>query len=150
MIRLLKPEELSLTREVSEAFFEESGISGALNFDHFCQTWGTLISLDVASIMIYVHGQDNLTLGIIGGTVTPCTMTGDIIAMESFWWVAPFLRGTSPAGLNLLRKWEDWSIERGAKRIYVGNLFRLNDSKMRALYDRLGYSPLEVHYVKSV
>lgn len=146
MIYVISHDELSLTREPAEAFFEESGLAGALNFDHFCQTWGGLIRLDIACIMLYLDAQESIK-GIIGGTCTPCTMTAETIAQESFWWVHPTIR-SQPAGIRLLQAWEGWARSKGAKRIYVGNLFRLNDEKMRNLYAKLGYQPLEVHYVK--
>jgi hypothetical protein len=149
MIRPLKHDELSLTRGPAQAFFAESGIDGVLDFEHFCASWGKLIELDIACVMLY-FGGNNEAQGIIGGTVTPCTMTGQPIAQEAFWWVSPHLRGKSPAGLNLLRKWEWWAKGKSAVRAYVGNLYRLNDQAMRQLYSRLGYDPLEIHYVKQL
>lgn len=149
MIRTLTASDLSLTRHTAESFFEESGIDGTLNFDHFCKQWGHLIKLDMAVIMLYID-KNETPAGIIGGTLTPCTMTGQKIAQEAFWWVEKHLRGKSPAGLLLLRKWEATMVEKGAVRLYVGNLWNLNNEEMQDLYWRLGYKPTEVHYVKNV
>lgn len=146
-IRAITPDELWLTRDVARSFFDESGIGGELNFQHFCEQWSRLISLDAASIMIYFDYHD-VPQGIIGGLCTQCTMTEDMTAQEVFWWVHPALRG-SPHGIRLLREWEKWARSRGAKRIYVGNLYRLNNETMHSIYSRLGYEPTEIHYVKS-
>lgn len=148
MILTLPPHELSSTRTPAEAFFKESGIDGVLNFDHFCQFWGKLIELDMAAIMLYVDEQKQ-PKGLIGGTCTACPMTGDLMGQESFWWIAPELRAKSPIGIKMLRVWENWAINKGAKRLYIGNLFTLNDG-MRQLYLKLGYTPLEIHYVRKV
>lgn len=137
----------SLTREPAEAFFAESQIGGVLDFGHFCMSWGKLIALDMAAVMVYRY--NDRTLGIIGGTLTKCLMTGDLIAMEAFWWVHPSKR-SSPVGIKLLRQWEGWAIDGGAKRIYVGNLQAVNPEKMADLYAHLGYTLLETHYVRSV
>lgn len=146
MIHQLKAEELSLTREPAYAFFSESGIDGIINFPHFCQTWAKFIELDIGAIFVYIDPETRTT-GIIGGLCTPCTMTGDLNAQETFWWVEPRLRG-SAIGVRLLKQWEKWAIGKGAKRIFVGNLWKLNNSTMRHLYARLGYTPTEVHYIK--
>jgi GNAT superfamily N-acetyltransferase len=138
----------SLTREPAEEFFKESKIDGVLDFPHFCQSWGKLIELDMAAIIVYVDDQQR-TLGIIGGTCTKCLMTGDMIAQESFWWVHPSKR-RSPVGIKLLRQWEGWGEDRGAKRIYVGNLAAVNHEMMHTLYSKLGYQLLETHYVRPV
>lgn len=140
----------SLTREPAFSFFSESKIDGTLNFEHFCKTWENFIQLDIGAIFVYRRSPNEEPTGIIGGVVTPCPMTADPIASEMFWWVAPFLRGTSPAGMHLLMKWERWAIEKGVKRVYMGNLVELNDSKMKRIYERMGYRPLEIHYVKAV
>lgn len=149
MIQRITPEAISLTREPAHAFFKESGIDGKLNFSHFCQTWAKLIELDMAQILVYRDDDKTHATGIIGGTITPCTMTNDLIAMECFWWVSPKLRGGA-AGIKLLKAWESLMITNGAKRLYVGNLVGLNNEMMHSIYTRLGYKPLETHYVKPV
>lgn len=142
----VQPHEMfSLTREPAEAFFAESRIGGTLDFDHYCASWGKLIELDLAKIIVYLDDQDR-TLGIIGGTCTQCLMTGDMIAQEAFWWVHPSKR-SSPLGIRLLRMWEDWAKSLRAKRIYVGNLEAVNPVMMDNIYTRLGYRKLETHYV---
>lgn len=146
MIRVLKPDEVSLTRELAFAFFKESGIGGSLNFDHFCQQWANYIHLDIGCIMLYIDSL-NRPVGIIGGLCVQCSLTADIIAQETFWFVDQSVRG-GIAGFRLLARWEIWAIKKQAARIYVGNLFRLNNEAMQSIYYRLGYSPTEVHYVK--
>lgn len=148
MIRAISQDELLLTRDCAYAFFKESGIEGTLDFDHFCNQWSRFIQLDVASILLYFDEQNN-PKGIIGGLCTECTMTKDLTAQEVFWWVDPVLRARSPAGIKLLRAWEEWARRKGARRIYVGNLYRLNNDSMISLYHRIGYKPTELHYVKS-
>ena len=139
----------SLTREPAFAFFKESQINGSLDFKFFCNFWDGLIASKVGVVLVNERGDD-VRNGIIGGLVSPCFMTGDKIATEAFWWIAPELRKYSPAGIKLFIEWEKIVKEMGVKRIYVGNLHAINHDQMQHLYHRLGYSSLETHYVKSV
>lgn len=149
MIRQVECGEMfSLTRGPAIAFFNESKVEGILNFNHFCITWNSFIKAGIGIVLVNdIAGEQN---GIIGGLISQCFMTGDLIATECFWWIAPELRDSSPAGMRLFMKWESLVKERGVKRIYVGNLHAVNHDKMQDLYARLGYKPLETHYVKPV
>lgn len=149
MIRKIKYSEMfSLTRVPAEAFFAESGISGELDFQHFADSWDDLIHRNAGVVL--VNENENGANGIIGGIFSRCLMTGDPIATECFWWISKDLRGKSPAGMRLFLAWENIMRAKGAKRIYVGNLHAVNHDDMQKLYARLGYTPLETHYVKSV
>lgn len=148
MIKVLKPSEISLTRRASEAFFRDSKIDGVFNFSHYSARMANLIMLDVGVEIAYV--SDNEAVGIIGGVVTPCLFTGDIIAVEQYWYVLPEWRFQGRIGLQLLREFEQYAHGKGAKRSYVGNLQQLNNEKMARLYRRLGYEPLETHFMKSL
>lgn len=147
MIQILNADELSLTRDIAFAFFKESKIDGKLDFDHFCKSWGSLIQLDMACIMVYIDSSKK-PRGIIGGTLTTCLMTNEPIAQEAFWWTEPELRGT-PAGLRLLTAWWNYMAAKGAVRVYVGNLMEVEHEAMARLYTRLGFRPLETHYVRN-
>lgn len=148
MILELQPDQLSLCQDPAEKFFVESGIAGKFHFPHFCQTWGHFIAAGVGIILLHFQTGSEIASGIIGGIVSPCPLTDDVIAQETFWWIDPSLRSKSPAGIQLLKAWEKRVIGCGASRIYVGNLWKLNSSSMQKLYARLGYEPLEIHYVK--
>lgn len=148
MIRQVNFSEMfSLTRGPAEAFFAESCIDGTLDFKHFADSWDSFIQNNIGVVLVNESfGKQN---GIIGGLLTKCFMTGDWIATECFWWIAKELRG-SPAGMKLFLHWEAIMKDRGASRIYVGNLHAVNREMMQNLYHRLGYKPLETHYVKTV
>lgn len=138
----------SLTREPAVAFFNESKIDGVLNFKHFCDSWDNLIGAGAGVVL--VNEKDGISNGIIGGLVSQCMMTGDLIATECFWWITPELRNGSPAGIRLFLKWEDIVRAMKVRRIYVGNLHEVNHARMQDLYQHLGYKSLETHYVKTV
>jgi hypothetical protein len=142
-----KGEMFSLTRVPAVAFFNESKIDGVLDFPHFCDWWDNAIGMRIGVVL--VNENNGVFNGIIGGLISQCMMTKDIIATECFWWIAPELRDRSPAGIKLLLRWEEIVKERYAKRIYVGNLHAVNHDKMQDLYHRLGYKSLETHYVKN-
>lgn len=153
MIRRVNYGEMfSLTREPAEAFFAESRIAGTLNFKHFADSWDGFIGSNIGYVLVNESYEKDGTAkqnGIIGGLLTKCFMTGDWIATECFWWIHPHLRG-SPAGMRLFLQWEAVVKANGAQRIYVGNLHSINHQMMSDLYQRLGYVPLETHYVKII
>lgn len=148
MIRHIIPEELPLTREVAFGFFEESKLPGELDFPYWMDRWESLmVELDIGTILVYeVNGQIK---GIIGGVCVRCTMTADLEAVEAFWYVQPECRG-GPAGVKLLKAFENWATGRQAVRIKMMHLSGLNADTMRDIYLRMGYSPLEHAYVKEI
>jgi GNAT superfamily N-acetyltransferase len=147
MIRSLhQPEQiLSLTRKASEAFFAESGVPGTFDFEGYCQRMGKMIELDIGIELAYISNYE--ALGIIGGSIFPDIFTGDLVCVEMFWYVLPEHR-CSPIGIRLLYALEEAAIQRGCKRLFVGNLASLNDAKMEELYTRMNYRKIETHYCK--
>jgi GNAT superfamily N-acetyltransferase len=148
MIRQLPPTALSLTRDIAFSFFEESQLPGELNFDYWIGRWQSLIiELDMG--VIFVYESEGKIKGILGGIAARCSMTGDLEAIEAFWYVYPEVRG-KPASIKLLKAFEDWAKERGAARVKMMHLSILNPISMREIYLRMGYSPLESAYSKNL
>lgn len=148
MIRPITAEELWLTRACAEGFFKESGLPGELRFDYWMSRWEQLIKdLDIGVILAYFRNGD--IKGLLGGLCVPCTMTGQLEAIESFWYVQPEIRG-SIAGPKLLKAFEAWAINRGASRIKMAYLTHVNPLPMASMYARMGYSALETAVVKEL
>lgn len=148
MIRELPVEQLWLTREIAHSFFAESGLPGTLDFDYWTGRWQQLIKdLDIGVILVYE--QDGAIKGILGGLCVRCTMTAQLEAIESFWYVMPEVRG-SIGGVKLLKAFEAWAQGRGAQRIKMAYLTHVNPVPTASLYARMGYSSLESCVVKEL
>lgn len=148
MIRQITANEVWLTRDCAFGFFSESKLPGELDFDYWMGRWESLIKdLDIGAIFVYE--SDGKVKGILGGLCVRCTMTGQLEAIESFWYMQNECRGTS-AGVRLLKAFEQWAEKKGASRIKMAHLANLNATTMASMYQRLAYDPLEVVYSKEL
>ena|SRR6218665_2019018 len=83
--------------------------------------------------------------GILLGMIGPSLVGPFIQCLEIAWWVEPDKRGGS---IKMLKMYEDWAIENGAKLIEVKSMHKFPETEK--LYERLGYEPLEKSWVKTV
>jgi len=84
-------------------------------------------------------------LGMLGMMVYRHPISHERIANEVFWWVNPSDRGRSDS-VRLLRQGEQWAKEQMASFVYAG----APNQKVGAVFQRLGYMPIEMQYVKPV
>lgn len=150
MIRQLSPEELSLTIAVATDFFNESELPGELNLSHWLKTWRSLIYSKIGSIFAYFPDPNSLEVGgILGGLFYPCSMTGQLEALEGFWYVKPEHRGGT-GGIKLLKAFEEEGKKRGCARVKMVHLMSLNPEQVASIYERMGYHKLQVNYSKEL
>lgn len=105
-----------------------------LAFDR-SRTSGVLASL--------INSPDGLVLiaagGFIAAQVTVTNMSRERVAVEHCWYFR------SAAGLSLLRAYEDWAREKGAKLIR----FTSFNDRVAAVLRRAGYQPAEQVWTKA-
>ena len=77
------------------------------------------------------------------GMIAPHYLTGEATAFKTAWYAIPGARGY---GAHLLRAFEAWARDKGARRIIVAG--RL--SRTLTLLERLQYQPLETVYSKDL
>lgn len=146
MIRCLTSEEVPLLIEGGREFFEEGKIPGGLRADHFIASWQSFIeSKDGRILGLFSDGGE--LLGMLGFIVHPDMNNGDRIAVECFWFVRKPHRGQ---GLQLFEEFERQAKDMGAVRLAMIHLERLQPEKLSNLYERMGYTLIERHYVKEV
>lgn len=77
--------------------------------------------------------------GMIGGVLMPLYCSPRwTVAAELFWW------SEDSSGLRLLRRFEDWGVERGAREIRMTTLAGLLDAGK--ILSRRGYKPAEASH----
>lgn len=135
-IHSLHPNELSLTRELAFAFFEESELPGQFNWHHWRNSWGDLIEKKIG--MIFVYFKNGAPVGVIGGITFLCLNTSDPEILEAFWYVLPEHR-TGTKGIRLLERFEQWGRDIGAVRCKMVHLQDIEPEKMAEIYRRRGY-----------
>lgn len=140
-IRYAKPEDLLQCARLGELFYREGALPGNLVPSIFMGNWKTLIESGTGRILGAWRGAE--FLGALGVLVYPDINDGEIVAQEAFWYVHPNHRGI---GMKLL----DQSIEdlrrEGVKRMTMVHLESLMPDRLKSLYERLGFRPVESHY----
>lgn len=144
IVRITKREELAELAKLGKSFYEEGKLPGGFNEGMFVENWLKFLALNLGAIFALECGGFR---GALGAFCIPDSNDGELVGTEAFWWVSPEARGN---GLRLLNRFESWATERGAKRLIMVHLSGLMPEKIGTLYERRGYSPVEVHYVKSV
>lgn len=147
MIRPINPDELWLTREVAYGFFSESKLPGAIAFEHWMEHWSRMLLAGIGGI--FCQFKEERVVGIIGGYIFPCTMTGKMEGIEAFWYVMMEGRGGT-GGIKLLLAFEDWVREKGGAWIKMSSLSSINPDGMKSLFHRLNYSEIQTSYIKEL
>ncbi|MGL5934086.1 MAG: hypothetical protein ACRCZI_00535, partial [Cetobacterium sp.] len=91
-IRPLTIDELPLCLPYGPAFMEEYHLPGTFSQKTFLQNW-TLWLTSFPAIMFGLW-EDVHLVGGIGGMIHPDLNTGDLLAIEFFWYVDPAYRNT--------------------------------------------------------
>ncbi len=80
---------------------------------------------------------------VLCGLVTPHYFTGELTAFKTAWYAVPAARGY---GAHLLRAFEKWAQEKGARRLIVAG----RQDRTLQLLERLDYRPLETVFAKDI
>ena len=109
--------------------------------DRLALTVSSLMANPDAAILVSENGS-RLT-GMIGMMAYDHPYSGERTAFEVVWWVDPESRGD---GVRLLRAAEEWAREHGAIKAQMV----APNERVGALYARLGYTPVETSYQRSL
>lgn len=131
--------------EAGREFFAEGNLPGGFRPEAFTQNWTKMIYAGHG--MILGAFKNGAFIGALGAVFSPDPSNGDKIATEAFWYVRPGHRGP---GLRLLKAFEEIAMKRGVKRIGMVHLLSIQPEGMANLYQRLGYRPVEVNFLKEL
>jgi RimJ/RimL family protein N-acetyltransferase len=143
MIRNATERDIPDIIRMGHEFMETSAYSRHLTENHECMATMARRLIGQSSGALLVSEEDDALVGMIGMFAFPHHFSGEIIAGEVIWWVAPTHRGT---GLRLFRAAEQWAKSVGAKRI---QMIAPNPS-VGKIYERMGYEQIETAYQRSV
>lgn len=144
-IRQITRDEACLCLPQARVFFAEGAIPGTLNEEHFVtqiqQFMDAGIGLFIAAI------DDGQVRGAIGGVAYPDFATGDLTAVELFWFVGPEYR---MVGVKLLIAFERLAKDRGCKRIHMVHLVNYSADKLDQFFERRGYRLTEKAFTREL
>jgi GNAT superfamily N-acetyltransferase len=150
MIVQLTIKDLHVLKEnilMAQSFFNECGLPGTFKIEAFLHNWSMLLEKNFG--IIFALQKDEKVVGMLGGILSPDINSGELTATEAFWYVMPENRKT-PESLKLLLVFEKWAIEIGAKKIIMAHLLSSMPERLGTFYERRGYKPVEIQYVKQV
>ncbi|ACH40479.1 MAG: hypothetical protein ACD_55C00094G0002 [uncultured bacterium] len=111
------------------------------NPDHYVQFWQNMLKSGLG--VIFLSEVDGVVLGGIGGIKFPEALSGRMTAVEMFWYTAKETRGD---GVKLYLKFKKWAKENGCERLAMIYLPCSMPDKLKAFYDKEGFSLIEMHY----
>ena len=107
----------------------------ALFFQHITSANMTCILLELKSgvegVLMCAHGQHPFGAGRV--------------AKETLWYISK--RGRGGSAVKMLKEYEKWA---SAQKCDIISMASLCSNDVSKIYERLGYSPIEVHFTKAL
>lgn len=137
MIKRATPDDIPQIMALGREFADEAGVTARAGWDddHVRALLETLIENEDGILLV----SDD---GMIGGIVYPHPFSGKRMFVEMFW------RARDGNGLALLKAAENAASERGASQSIMVAMDDMN--RTRRLYGALGYTPVEVQFMKEL
>ncbi len=145
-IRHLKPEEVGLCVEGGKQFSQQGDPVGGFVPEVFSRNWKGLIEGSKGTIIASFEDGGEIT-GALGAVLAPNLNSGQMMAVECFWFVIEKFRGH---GIKLLKEFERWAGFRNAKRVAMIHLLHMQPKELSDLYTRMGYRAIETNYIKDL
>ena len=138
MIRPAELEDIPGLLEMGKAFADEAGVTARVGWD----------DESVADMLaVLIEEEDGILLvserGMIGGVVSPHPFNRAVKVFTELFW-----RAEDGNGLALLAAAEKLAAERGAVRSFMVAMDHMD--RTRKLYSRIGYAPVEAHFMKEI
>jgi GNAT superfamily N-acetyltransferase len=108
----------------------------------FLLTWANILVSGDGVIFLLDEGA-----GTLGAMKYPDPNTGELVAVEFFWFVDPAKRGK---GIALLKRFEEWAKENKCHKVIMAHLIDSMPEKLGRFYSKCGYRAVEVHYIKEI
>ena len=124
--------ELDLQPEALDIAFDKPASLAIM--DHYLET----------SLVADVNGK---IVGLLAGQVSKLPSSGEMVFQETLWLVAPEYRGR---GISIFYELERMCISEGVQFIVAGHMVNEQGHRLSRLYQRMGFVPLEVHYIKKL
>lgn len=146
-IARLPIEKLAACVPFAQRFHAEMKLPGKLLETVWLKNWTTFLSSYNAEIHALYKGEE--LIGGLGGMIVPDLLDGRMCAHEMFWFMHPDHR-TGTGAIRLLKHFERWGAIQGAVEVRMVHLVGNHDEQLKRIYEKLGYSCLEMCYRKSL
>lgn len=147
MINILKAiiSDLPKVEVCAREFYESSKFLNGFDLERFCRLWTGLLESD--SGVIFAIEENGEWVGAIGGLAYQEIYSGQMTALEMFWFVRPGHRGQ---GIKLYRALESWAREKQCFEMRMVHLLDSMPEKLERVYRHFNFKPAEIHYTKEL
>jgi hypothetical protein len=148
MIRTLLIED---EEEVPSFFarFKDDSKCVSINVPYAQKYYRTMIENKMGQVFLLCDEETGSVHGGLACIKGPVPHSGQMVAVELFWYVAPEYRGSLGA-LELLVAFENWAKENQCSSCALIHMMDSQPERLEKLYLRMGYKLLEKHYIKEV
>jgi len=147
MMTELYLDTLSQIDEIGQSFAKEARYPGGWNWDAFHQVWFELLSSGLGKI--FVVEDDNGLVGALGAAFLPDPYSGQMTAVEQFWYVLPSHRKTR-VGMDLFLAFQQEAQKRQAKKMVMVHLAALTPESLQKFYEKEGFKLAEQTFWKEL
>lgn len=143
-IRIIESHEMGRVAAFMKQF-EQATKFVTVDVEYAAKRYEKMIDDGLATVLI--AEKNGVMLGGLGFINAPDLHNGEMIAVETFWFVAPEHRGI---GIHLLNAFEKWAKENGSDKTAMIHLTDSMPERLKRLYLKRGYRLIEKHYVREV
>lgn len=118
-----------------------------LNEDYYAMFWKSALASHSGVIFLLVDGAE--VLGGIGGIAKRDLLSGEVNAIELFWYIKPEHRH-GVWSVKLLKSFEQWAARQNCKRVSMVLMADSMADRLTEFYTRAGYRHLETVYSKEI
>jgi GNAT superfamily N-acetyltransferase len=137
-IREMAHHDVDKVLELGQAMHEESYFSFlTFNREKLLKLWASIMDYPQMYCGLVAETDDEI-IGLFVGGVSPHWFSDELFASDMALYVTPSHRGSS-AGVRLLKAYDKWATESGAKVINLGISTNVNQDRTQKLYHKLGY-----------
>jgi GNAT superfamily N-acetyltransferase len=144
MIREATHDDIPEMVKMGENFITSTSYKDVLSFNEtqLATLLRRLIDTEMGLLLV---AESSHIKGAIGMVVHHHPMSDELVSSEAFWWINKEDRSGFDA-VRLVLKAEAWVGSQGARWAHMV----APNEKVGKFYERLGYTPLEMHYTKAV
>lgn len=140
--------DMLLIAPLASRYAQEANTKGfPVELDYSLQQAALTVMNDDGCFLIVFDGSE--AVGFLWGFCCQLPWNPTKLAMDTLLYVEPQYRG-SRAGYMLVRAWESWAQERGAKAVQLSVASGIHEEKTGEFYQRMGYTHIGTEYRKEL